>query len=203
MNTVFNDEFIFHGELRKRLEWLLKNPEKIPSPLCFYGEPGIGKTSFAKYLAECVAGDTNYVDMNEYKVNGASSDKLLVTIKRIAAANSLTAKDAVWRRAIILDEWHNASHSQQDAYKVPFESYVGDNKTLFILCLNTSRRKGIDDVLSSAIKSRCHAISFNTKVSQLAELKGLVMSKFPQLQEAHVMTMLPDMRQIQRAARMA
>lgn len=204
-----NENFIFCNELRQALELFIARPEIIPSPLCFYGEPGTGKTTFAEYLADHVAAEMFYYDMNEFKANGASAGKLLDSVKAIASGRTITrlfdeskAENAVWRTAIILDEWHNATIKQQDGYKVPFEKYGKDNKTLFILCLNTTQNEGLERRLSSAIRSRCHAISFNTKSAQTEELVGLIKKRFPKLNKTMIRGLLPDLRRIEREAKL-
>jgi DNA polymerase III delta prime subunit len=198
MNTF--DDFIFTSELKNELKYLLDNPERIPSPLCFYGRPGNGKTSFAKYIAKTLCSEGFYYDMNEYKKNGASSGELLRAVNRCASMATLSDEIKPLGKCIILDEWHNATHSQQDAYKVPFETYSQKANVLFILCLNTDWDLPIEKALSPAIKSRCHCISFDTKKSQLPELKALVREKYPTLSETQIATHLPDMRAIQRLA---
>lgn len=73
MSVVMPDSFIFCEELRRELQFLLDNPKCIPSPLCFYGLPGVGKTMFSKFLAKTVSNHTMYRDMNEYKEPRPSS----------------------------------------------------------------------------------------------------------------------------------
>ncbi|MGD9808130.1 MAG: ATP-binding protein [Deferribacterales bacterium] len=196
------DDFIFHSVLRNELKYLLNNPERIPSPLCFYGRPGNGKTSFANYIAETFCSEGFYYDMNEYKKSGASSGKLLETINRYASMATINDESKPLGKCIILDEWHNATYSQQDAYKVPFETYSQKANVLFILCLNTDWSLPIEKALSPAIKSRCHCVSFDTRSSQLPELKALVSERYPNLSETQIATALPDMRVIQRLADM-
>jgi replication-associated recombination protein RarA len=200
------EHFIFHGELRTQLEQLLINPKDIPSPLCFYGQPGTGKTSFAQLLAESVAHSVNYFDMNEYKTNGASSGKVLQDIKRIAATYSVLSLfsdgNPTWERAIILDEWHNATPEQQDAYKVPFEKYGKNNRVLFLLCMNTTEKKTLGTVMSPAIRSRCHTISFDITQTQRKEVTTQVKARFPCLSNTMISTLLPDFRQMTREAKL-
>jgi replication-associated recombination protein RarA len=198
---TFND-FLFTSELKKELKYLLDNPERIPSPLCFYGRPGNGKTSFAEYIAKTLCSECCYYDMNEYKKNGASSGELLRAVHNYASMATLSDESKPISKCIILDEWHNATHSQQDAYKVPFETYSQKANVLFILCLNTDWELPIEKALSPAIKSRCHCISFNTRSSQLPELRALVREKYPTLSETQIAAALPDMRVIQRLADM-
>ncbi|WP_041229782.1 AAA family ATPase [Denitrovibrio acetiphilus] len=198
---TFND-FLFTSELKKELKYLLDTPERIPSPLCFYGRPGNGKTSFAEYIAKTLCSEVCYYDMNEYKKNGASSGELLRAVNNYASMATLSDESKPLGKCIILDEWHNATHSQQDAYKVPFETYSQKANVLFILCLNTDWELPIEKALSPAIKSRCHCISFNTRSSQLPELRALVREKYPTLSDIQIATALPDMRVIQRLADM-
>lgn len=201
----FNDEFIFYKELRNQLEWLLNNLEDIPSPLCFYGDPGNGKTSFADYLARCVNGDPYYFDMGKHAYSSQSNRECIDNhLIPIASSNSLFERsDAVWNRVIILDEWHNVNKTQQNAYNIPFDKYSRNNNTLFILCVSTTDKKGIDDILTPSIGSRCHCISFNTDESKLDEVKDLVMKQYPELPEDKVVKLLPDMRKVKSAVKLA
>jgi len=195
------DDFIFHEELREELSFLVNNPERIPSPLCFYGHPGNGKTTFARYLADSVARTTDYFDMNTYKANGESSGKALSDIQNRAVTQPLLG-EGIWTRAVILDEWHDMPNKQQDAYKVPFEEYSKSNRCLFIICANTQVSKGIDTVLTPAIRSRCYTISFNTPRSKAKEVKKEISDRFPDIPTAIIESKFPDMRQIQKIAQL-
>jgi len=82
------DDFIFSSKLDNKLSLLINKPKKIPPVLCFYGYPGNGKTSFAKYIADEVGADTTYFDMNKYgDVNQIA--KLISKIESIASTTSI------------------------------------------------------------------------------------------------------------------
>ena len=77
------DNFIFPEKLRSKLQFLIDNPEKMPRVLCFYGNPGNGKTTFAKYLASSIAKEVHYYDSNSFKMDGTSSSAILKSINLI------------------------------------------------------------------------------------------------------------------------
>jgi len=198
MNT-FND-FIFHDALEAQLRLLFDNPVKIPGPLCFYGHPGNGKTSFARLLAEKAANATEYFDMNARKANGESFGNILADIRRCGSVRSLYGTGGIWKRAIIIDEWHDLTENQQNACKVPFQEYSEDNRTLFILCANTDRDNSIDDILTPAIRSRCYSISFNTPQIKADEVKQKIAERYPEMSASIIDDKFPDMRQISKHA---
>lgn len=201
------DQFIFHSELESELQWMLDHPLKIPSPLCFYGEPGIGKTSFSKYLSDRVSKETVYHDCNSYLGNEKSSSQILSGINKRTFSPIIVdenRKDNPWTRSIILDEWHNFTNRTQDSYKIPFEQLSEKNGCLFILCVNTNvgKKKSIHDVLTPAIKSRCHLVRFNILVRQKEEMVERTLKRYPMLDERFVRQTLPDFRKINRRVQM-
>lgn len=197
------DDFIFNPLLSNELKLFIDNPKKLPSAFCFYGSPGTGKTSFAKYLATIFAKEDYYIDMNIAKPNGNSfGDLSKRAISYMSTASLFQKENAVFEKCVIFDEWHNATTNQQDTFKVPFEQFSQKNHCLFILCLNTDKKNPLSRVLSPAIRSRCHCISFDSNLSQINVLTKLTKQKFPQLSEEEIVTSLPDFRTITRLAKL-
>jgi replication-associated recombination protein RarA len=188
------DDFIFNAELEKKLNWLLDNPKKIPPVLCFYGYPGNGKSSFAKFIAKKVGATDHYFDMNEYCANGKSFGDMLERIKWAIIQKSVFGDyTKPWKRVIILDEFHNATKRQQDTLKITLESHSKNNNCLFILCLNVNNGGYLEDEITPAIASRVFPISFNTKTVDLPELTQAIKNKFPKLDIEDINRDLPEM----------
>jgi len=196
------NDYIFYSDLKAELSFFLKNLEKLPSPLCFHGAPGNGKTSFARFLSSKAANATEYFDMNERKTNGTSTGGMLADIKYRASVPALFGTGGIWKRAIILDEWHDLTLNEQNAYKIPLEQYSENNRTLFILCVNTDEENTIDKVLSPAILSRCYCLSFDTPEDQYTKVKQKIARKYPDLPRSIINAKFPDMRQIGKALKL-
>jgi len=55
--------------LEKQLTALVEHPKKFPKFLVFHGEPGTGKTIFARQFAQLNAVHETYIPVNEIKLN--------------------------------------------------------------------------------------------------------------------------------------
>ena len=195
-------DFIFPKSLTSKLEWWLNNSTTVLSPLCFYGFPGSGKTTFAQFIAEKKTGGENiiYEDMNNHKTYKDDFGKTMKRITDFASTMSLF-ESGMWNKTIILDEFHNLTVNQQDAFKVKLETW---NKlgVQIIICLNITPQKPIDKVLSKAIQSRCECINFNYSLSSMSEVLPRVLSKYPHLNPDDIKCLLPDLRAIDRKAKL-
>ena len=85
------DDFIFTKALSNQLEWWLKTT--TISPLCFYGNPGNGKTSFAKFISQTKGDSVLYEDCNEVK---SSFKQMFDRISSFARTISLFEEDKAW-----------------------------------------------------------------------------------------------------------
>ena len=197
-------DFIFPNKLATELGWWLNNSTTVHSPLCFYGLPGSGKTTFARFISKSKSGNENilYQDMNSFKTHGDNFSKLLKRINQFASTFSLFSDDEDWNKVIILDEFHNLNEIQQDAFKVSFENW-NDNGVQIIICLNITVTKPIDFVLSKAIKSRCECINFNYTSAYTDEMVTKVSKKYPNLKKEDIRCWLPDLRRIDREAKLS
>jgi len=101
-----------------------------------------------------------------------------------------------WRKVLILDEFHNLRIDQQDRFKVLFDDWT-DYDIQIIICLNITRKKNINRVLSEALRSRCECINFCLFEKDYPEMISKVSSKFD-LDEVSIKKYLPDMRKITR-----
>jgi len=193
---------ILHPALEKELTFLLNNPSKVPPILCFHSVPAQGKTVFAKYLADELAGDVSYFDAN---LHLTSKNDYSYIAKEISYRSGFLAVDSNWskhfKRCFIIDEWHNFTDVRQDSYKVLFDE-VSERNCLIIICCNTTQGRPINKTLTDAIYSRCHTINFNITRSQVAEVAAMAKENFPMLSDDFINKSLPDWRVIHRKVQM-
>ena len=184
------DDFIFSKKLRSKLQFLIDNPEKMPRVLCFYGSPGNGKTTFAKYLASKISKEVHYYDSNSFKMDGTSSSAILKSINESYRTVSIYEfvegneylKDRPFNRAFIIDEFHNSSAQTQDGYKIAVEE-ISKTGSIFIFILNTDEKETYEKRVTPAMRSRFYDIKFDLDDYQIDEVCELVKSKY---------TMIPD-----------
>ena len=187
------EDFVFTDRLSTQLSWFLDNPGRTPNVLCFYGEPGIGKTSFARFLANTICGTHHYHDLSTLDLG----NPFFKSMKRTCSTVGLFgAEDGyAFNRGVILDEFHDLRPKDQDRFKYIVEEFSG---VLFIICLNTSVSREIGKVLTPAIQSRCHLVDFNVLNSEREALAIKVQGKFSKLTYEQIFRLLPDMRRITR-----
>ena len=192
--SEFSD-FIFPDRLDKQLRHLM-NQSSVFSPICFYGFPGSGKTSFAKFISDQNSDDIFYEDVNVIKDGKDNFGKFMERLKLGLTSLSLFYENKPWRKVLILDEFHNLRIDQQDRFKVLFDDWT-DYDIQIIICLNITRKKNINRVLSEALRSRCECINFCLYEKDYLEMISKVSSKFD-LDEVSIKKYLPDMRKITR-----
>ena len=131
MKTYF-DIHVFHNELEAKLLRLVDRSDRLPPFIILYGEPGTGKTSFAKWFAEEYASCMNYFPINETGLNKEVWHK----ISRCHTTASLYDEGKPISRLVILDEFHNATRNQQDKFKTLYDQIserdIGD-RFIFVL----------------------------------------------------------------------
>jgi len=191
------DQFIFSDRVSRSINAFVRHPEVIPNVLCFHGFPGVGKTSFAQFLADQVSYNTHYFPLNERALKGTFIEAEIAPLFRHSLHRFLHDEDKAFDKTIILDEFHNLSPKEQDRFKVVLEE--SDNE-LFIICLNTTRSRSVAKILSDAVLSRAHHIDFNVKNDELSEVVEKVVRVFPELSSDRIQAWLPDMRRITREA---
>ena len=206
------DKFVFNDRLEKELRFFIENPRALRPVTCFSGEPGIGKTSFARAFATRFSQETYvYEAMNEQGSNLTEKWKSNLRLANdnipmalIGMAENLD--DGVWGQIQIFDEFHNLAPKQQDYFKTVFDGmnahFRGNDYFRVILCINTDERKpsrrSARDVLSVPIHSRCHHIDFNTFRSEADAYVEKVSRRFPNLHRNEVACWVPDIRRIER-----
>ncbi len=206
------DDFIFFGELKDELEKFDNEPETITRALCFHGLPGIGKTSFAKYLATKHAKRVLHLDMNDgtepfvkdgWKTTQQGWKKFIGFHSMDEFAVDATEK--YFNVALILDEWNDIEFKKQNRWKVAIEEMyeLETFKILIIICLNTnhgedkeSQKHSLNKMLSPAIKSRCDVVEFSPYDGDEKEVIKAFKKRYPYLSERKLKSAYPDLRSI-------
>ena len=205
-NVEMND-FIFSNKLKTELQFLRDNPEKLPCALCFYGEPGTGKTSFAKNLASEFSADVLYYDSNSYKSESKTSNAIVKEIRSMCnSMNLFDDEKKPFMRVFIIDEFHDLSPIAQNNYKVLVED-IRERDMIFIFILNTernSKKSSYENRVTPAMRSRFHAINFDIHKDQVDEVCKLAKNKYPNLPKKiiHKFVSDSDMRQLSSKAKM-
>jgi len=204
------DDFVFADELKEELKFFDDNPQEITRGLCFHGLPGIGKTSFAKYLAQKHSKNIVYVDCNA-QATGSKKHTIFSDWQKVVGhygGNNIgdDGKEKHFQHAIIFDEWHDLTIKQQHNWKIPFdEMFELTNNTSFrilvILCLNTSnendtasKKLRLDKLVASAIRSRCDTIEFSPVAGHENEIINGFLRLYPKANEDKMCDAYPDLR---------
>ena len=203
------ENFIFHKALKSELQFIIDKSDKLDGVLCFYGEPGCGKTSFSNYYANLVSKEVSVFDANSHLFDKSSASNILKDIKdsgRKSLASFMGDEeyngDAYWDRCFIIDEFHNLAPNRQEAYKVSLEKLSKQLNALFILIVNTSKEKPLNKTLTPAILSRVQPVDFDIKKHHFDEVTDLVKEKYPVLDKSYIENALPDLRQIVKRAKL-
>ncbi len=189
------DYLLLIDRIKKQLYFFYECPEQSPQVMLFYGQPGIGKTSFATLFGRNKCADFEYFAMNECVRKHADLLDLNINPARLSAYYKDTGERVI-DYLTIFDEFHDLTMKQQDIFKVKLETLREEQRV--IICLNTSRDRPLDTVLASAIKSRCHLVNFDIRPNERGEHAKLVQERFPSLSLRDVERLLPDMRKITR-----
>lgn len=203
------ENFIFHNELKNELQFIIDKADKLDGVLCFYGEPGCGKTNFANYYSHLVSKEVKVFDANSHLFDKSSASNILKEIKD-AGKSSLVSfmgdedynENAFWDRCFIIDEFHNLAPNRQEAYKVSLERVSKQLNAIFILIVNTSKEKPLNKTLTPAILSRVQPVDFDIKKHHFEEVTDLVKEKYPVLDKSYIENALPDLRQIVKRAKL-
>jgi len=189
------DDFIFSNETTKKLKFFVDNPQKMPKVVCFYGQYGTGKTSFAKYFASNFAYNKLYID--------AANDSLKEIVDKFTSF--VVTKHLYFEhderpisKVLIIDEIHNLRKNDFDKLKIPFEKYTENGNVKFILCANCEAGKNIRETLTQAIYSRTHPVSFDIQKYELGEIVEKAKLKYTHLTEREIRNTLPDFRTLKR-----
>ena len=199
MNSMFNN-YVFPDRLEKTLTGLVERTEVFGGFVSFYGEPGIGKTSFAKKFGENYFNDVMYVPCNEEGLPKKDWENLL---SRLRSVNIFGEEANKMNRLFIIDEFHNLPRNKQDKFKTLFDRLGKDDFFIFIFNTDGNKGKSVSHFLSQAMKSRCKNISFDVRSCENEEVLEKAISLYQHLDKDLVNDLLPDHRQLQRENQLA
>lgn len=200
MKTYF-EKTVFHGELKVKLTQLVNRPSCLSKFTILYGEPGTGKTSFAKEFAKEFSSLPVYFPVNE---TGLGTPIFEEIEKHTTSGILLADETKQFDKIIVVDEFHNATKNQQDKFKTLFDEL--GNHCRFIFILNTNSRvrgKQIHDLISPAMYSRMVRISFDVPERLVDEVVEKSKRLYPDLTETIIRATLPDHRQLALKQQMA
>ena len=200
------NDFILFPRLEKELKYYLDNPTEIDYPLCFYGVPGIGKTTFARYL-------TNKHSHHVFEYDSCIDlYSIIPDIEKLmrggrSLGSFLTGEDKPFDRGIIIDEFHDFTDGRQDKFKKILEKITRPPYNwLVVICLNTDSKNPIETRLTTAIESRCELINFNPSQDvdnpddgySTHPMINELHEKYPELSREFLTKTYPDLRKIMR-----
>lgn len=188
------EEFLFNQRLADQLSAFIKRPAALPQVVCFYGEPGIGKTSFALAFARRFGEYCSYHPMNETNINAGFIKHLNMSTAHTLAA-FLRSDEKPFSNVTILDEFHNLAKKSQDFFKTQFDA-LGERDRV-IICLNTTDKKSLKQSVTAPIYSRMTAkIDFTLSPDEYDEFAEKIVGRYRYLELDEIKSLLPDMRQI-------
>lgn len=199
MNNL--NDLILTNTLKNQLNMFITEPNILPPFTVLYGEPGTGKTSFAKFFGKNYASDYKYFASNEGLGKNEFED-----IKSFLRTRSLfsESKGAI-EKVIVIDEFHNASKKEQERFKTLFDELDDTVKLIFVLNTNSSSKgyKKLADILSPAMISRCHRLCFDISLDEVEEIANVSKKVYANLDEETIFRNLPDHRMLNRMNVMA
>lgn len=205
--TTFFDNHVVTDELEAKLLRLINNPDCLPTFTVLYGEPGIGKTTFAKWFANENSTHHRYFAINESGLD----KKVWEDIASYFRSGLLRYEDEEERsigKLVVIDEFHNAHRNAQDRFKTLYDELDNrpNNDQRVIFVMNTDSRvanKQIHDLLSPAMYSRMYRLSFDVPERCVDEIVEKSKRLYPDLPENQIRALLPDHRQLQRLQKFA
>ena len=204
--TTFFDNHVFTDELEAKLRRLIDRPERLPPFTVLYGEPGIGKTTFAKWFADENATDARYFPINETGLDKKVWER--IEALTLYASLPLDEEEKTISRIAIIDEFHNAHKNHQDRFKTLYDylESTPENDARLIFIMNTDSRvanKQIHNLLSPAMYSRMYRLPFDVPERCVDEIVEKSKRLYPDLPETQIRAFLPDHRQLKRLQQFA
>lgn len=195
MNDIL-DGLVLSETLERQLRLLEKYPEKFPKFLVFHAEPGVGKTTVAKRLADKLATDVAYLPVNESGVNKEFFEKVIKKRLHSVTLDDFTEGDCPKRysRIFIIDEFHNVAKSQQDKFKTIYDLQHSDVKFIFVLNTDFKKKKFLHHVLTPPMISRCKSFNFDVSENEKEQLLDRAEKVFPHLDRQTLSRLFPDYR---------
>jgi DNA polymerase III subunit gamma/tau len=155
------DEIIGNESAVKSLQNLLRKGT-VPPAFLFWGDTGLGKSTFAFILAHSVQGDDDSEFIDIRHIN--AGDKNGIDSARALAEESLYFPTSGKYRVIILDEAHKLTDAAQNALLIPTEDK--NSRTIWILCTTEP------DKIIPALRGRCQ--SYELKPFAAKDIETLV-----------------------------
>ena len=137
----------------------------FPNVFLFYGPPGTGKTTLAQIVARAAGGH----DESIHNINGSVQNK--VEDARSLSEDAFSVPFSGGRRVFVLNEFHRWTDAAQDAIKDTMEVAPA----MWVLTTDAP------DKISSAIRSRASAATFELKPLNRGEIADLVRRAVPSL----------------------
>jgi replication-associated recombination protein RarA len=199
MNNL--NELILTTKLKNQLNMFVTEPNTIPRYTLLYGEPGTGKTSFAKFFAKKSSNEYFYFACNE----GLGKNQLANIESILRTRSLLNQSDCEIDKVIVIDEFHNASKKEQERFKTLYDDLDDTVKLIFILNTNSSSKgyKTLPDILSTAMISRCYSLCFDISLDEVNEVVNASKKVYENLDEETIYRYLPDHRVLERMNGMA
>lgn len=193
-------DFIFHNSLKSELEQIITTGARHTPVLTFFGAYGIGKSSFASHLNQMLANE-----VVSYDCTIRSQPAILKDIEERCRSTSLCCLDnddkKKYDKCFVLDEFQSLTTTTKNSFKLPLEELTESGKVLLIIICNATT-KTLSEVLTRAIRSRCHCINFDVPKTEINEVVQQVLERYPNLTTEFIKQALPDLRQIVRAGKM-
>lgn len=161
IHTVYRptnfDEFLGNEEIKKNLQNMLENQQKMPHSFLFSGNNGCGKTTLARIMAKELGGS----EFSIREINGSNDNGVDIAreIEQLARTRPLDGTVNV----MILDEVHMTTKNFQNSLLKILEE--PPEFTYFFLCTTNPEK------LLNPVKSRCtHFTIKNPSTPELAKL---------------------------------
>ena len=196
------NEMFLPQRIAAELYWWVESETWMP--LMLYGVGGNGKTTVSRILSRmfCIDEHSMYRDMSMRTQIQDEIDAYESFIGRNWGFENMIYgykhKNANVRSFIILDEFHNVGNKDQsDKFKgLLCKDYLSQVKTRVVICCNTTADKDLESLFRDPILSRCNKLCFNLLRKEKEEVAKSIIEQYQYADEATVLALLPDYRQV-------